>query len=398
VGKRGSEKVKILYLHQYFNTDKGSTRSYEIAKFLVSKNNKVTIITGNSIDSREGIKILSTKTKYKQEYGYLKRLLSFVHYMYKSFFIGAKEKEVDVVYASSTPLTIGLIGMLLAKVKRSEFVFEVRDLWPDIPIELGIIRHEWLKGILLKLESMIYSSADKIIVLSPGMKEDLLRKGVKREKIATVTNFADINYFSRIRSEDKEEALDKLGLKAKFICLYAGTLGFINNIDYILQLAEKTDDPDIVYLIVGDGKEKERLIQVKESKRLNNVIFLDQVSKKEAYLLMAVSHIGLCFVRDNEILDRNSQNKLFDFWAAGKPTLINYKGWQHEVMTKYDAGHGFEYSEESQMIEYVKAMKNDKRMYLKIQENIKRLTLNYEKTKLISKLERILSELVVNDH
>ncbi|WP_290370096.1 glycosyltransferase family 4 protein [Peribacillus sp. Bi134] len=321
-----------------------------------------------------------------------------MHYMYKSFFIGVREKEVDVVYASSTPLTIGLIGMLLAKVKRSEFVFEVRDLWPDIPIELGIIRHEWLKGILLKLESMIYSSADKIIVLSPGMKEDLLRKGVKREKIATVTNFADINYFSRIRSEDKEEALDKLGLKAKFICLYAGTLGFINNIDYILQLAEKTDDPDIVYLIVGDGKEKERLIQVKESKRLNNVIFLDQVSKKEAYLLMAVSHIGLCFVRDNEILDRNSQNKLFDFWAAGKPTLINYKGWQHEVMTKYDAGHGFEYSEESQMVEYVKAMKNDKRMYLKIQENIKRLTLNYEKTKLISKLERTLSELVVNDH
>ncbi|MCK1985225.1 MULTISPECIES: glycosyltransferase family 4 protein [Peribacillus] len=390
--------MKILYLHQYFNIDKGSTRSYEIAKFLVSKNNKVTIITGKSVDSREGIKIISTKTKYKQEYSYLKRLLSFVHYMYKSFFIGVKEKGVDVVYASSTPLTIGLIGMLLAKVKRSEFVFEVRDLWPDIPIELGIIRHGWLKRILLKLESMIYSSADKIIVLSPGMKEDLLRKGVKREKIATVTNFADINYFSLIRSEDKEEALDKLDLKAKFICLYAGTLGFINNIDYILQLAEKTDDPDIVYLIVGDGKEKERLIQVKESKKLNNVIFLDQVSKKEAYLLMAVSHIGLCFVRDHEILDRNSQNKLFDFWAAGKPTLINYKGWQHEVMTKYDAGHGFEYSERSKMIEYVKSMKSDNRMYLKIQENIERLTLNYEKTKLISKLERTLSELVDNDH
>nr|WP_245406237.1 MULTISPECIES: glycosyltransferase family 4 protein [unclassified Peribacillus] len=385
-------------MHQYFNIDKGSTRSYEIAKFLVSKNNKVTIITGKSVDSREGIKIISTKTKYKQEYSYLKRLLSFVHYMYKSFFIGVKEKGVDVVYASSTPLTIGLIGMLLAKVKRSEFVFEVRDLWPDIPIELGIIRHGWLKRILLKLESMIYSSADKIIVLSPGMKEDLLRKGVKREKIATVTNFADINYFSLIRSEDKEEALDKLDLKAKFICLYAGTLGFINNIDYILQLAEKTDDPDIVYLIVGDGKEKERLIQVKESKKLNNVIFLDQVSKKEAYLLMAVSHIGLCFVRDHEILDRNSQNKLFDFWAAGKPTLINYKGWQHEVMTKYDAGHGFEYSERSKMIEYVKSMKSDNRMYLKIQENIERLTLNYEKTKLISKLERTLSELVDNDH
>ncbi|MGE7684936.1 hypothetical protein [Peribacillus simplex] len=113
---------------------------------------------------------------------------------------------------------------------------------------------------------------------------------------------------------------------------------------------------------------------------------------------MAVSHIGLCFVRNHEILDRNSQNKLFDFWAAGKPTLINYKGWQHEVMTKYDAGHGFEYSELSKMREYVKSMKSDKQMYLKIQENIKKLTLNYEKTKLISKLERTLSELVVNNH
>ncbi|KWW20412.1 hypothetical protein AS888_18785 [Peribacillus simplex] len=390
--------MKILYLHQYFNTDKGSTRSYEIAKYMVSKNNKVTIITGNDTDSCAGIKIKTTKTKYKQEYGYGKRILSFIHYMYKSFFIGLKEKEVDVVFASSTPLTIGLIGMLLAKVKRCKFVFEVRDLWPDIPIEMGIIKNKGLKKILFALESMIYSAADKIIVLSPGMKEDLLSKGVKWEKIATITNFADINYFSRICSEDKEGALAKLGLKEKFICLYAGTLGFINHIDYILQLAEETDDPDIVYLIVGDGKEKERLIQVKESKKLNNVIFLDQVSKQEAYLLMAVSHIGLCFVRDHEILNRNSQNKLFDFWAAGKPTLINYKGWQHEVMTKYEAGHGFEYSEKSKMIEYVKSMKSDKRMYLKIQGNIERLALNYEKTRLIAKLERTLSELVDPNH
>ncbi|MCK1994830.1 glycosyltransferase family 4 protein [Peribacillus muralis] len=390
--------MKILYLHQYFNTNKGSTRSYEIAKYLVSKNNKVTIITGNDTDPCAGIKIKTTKTKYKQDFGYGKRILSFIHYMYKSFFIGLKEKEVDVVFASSTPLTIGLIGMLLAKVKRCKFVFEVRDLWPDIPIELGIIKNKWLKKVLFALESMIYAAADKIIVLSPGMKEDLLRKGVKREKISTITNFADINYFSHILSEDKEEALDKLGLKDKFICLYAGTLGFINNIDYILQIAEETDDPDIVYLIVGDGKEKERLIQVKESKQLTNVIFLDQVSKKEAYLFMSVSHMGLCFVRDHEILNRNSQNKLFDFWAAGKPTLINYKGWQHEVMTQYDAGHGFEYSERSKMIEYVKSMKSDKRMYLKIQGNIERLALNYEKTRLISKLERTLSELVDPNH
>nr|WP_282435784.1 glycosyltransferase family 4 protein [Peribacillus muralis] len=385
-------------MHQYFNTNKGSTRSYEIAKYLVSKNNKVTIITGNDTDPCAGIKIKTTKTKYKQDFGYGKRILSFIHYMYKSFFIGLKEKEVDVVFASSTPLTIGLIGMLLAKVKRCKFVFEVRDLWPDIPIELGIIKNKWLKKVLFALESMIYAAADKIIVLSPGMKEDLLRKGVKREKISTITNFADINYFSHILSEDKEEALDKLGLKDKFICLYAGTLGFINNIDYILQIAEETDDPDIVYLIVGDGKEKERLIQVKESKQLTNVIFLDQVSKKEAYLFMSVSHMGLCFVRDHEILNRNSQNKLFDFWAAGKPTLINYKGWQHEVMTQYDAGHGFEYSERSKMIEYVKSMKSDKRMYLKIQGNIERLALNYEKTRLISKLERTLSELVDPNH
>ncbi|WP_057914180.1 glycosyltransferase family 4 protein [Peribacillus muralis] len=390
--------MKILYLHQYFNTNKGSTRSYEIAKYLVSKNNKVTIITGNETDPCAGIKIKTTKTKYKQDFGYGKRILSFIHYMYKSFFIGLKEKEVDVVFASSTPLTIGLIGMLLAKVKRCKFVFEVRDVWPDIPIEMGIIKNKWLKKILFALESMIYAAADKIIVLSPGMKEDLLRKGVKREKISTITNFADINYFSRILSEDKEKALDKLGLKDKFICLYAGTLGFINNIDYILQLAEETDDPDIVYLIVGDGKEKERLIQVKESKKLTNVIFLDQVSKKEAYLLMSVSHMGLCFVRDHEILNRNSQNKLFDFWAAGKPTLINYKGWQDEVMTKYDAGHGFEYSERSKMIEYIKSMKSDKRMYLERLGNIERLTLNYEKTRLISKLERTLSELVDPNH
>ncbi|WP_433957054.1 glycosyltransferase family 4 protein [Cytobacillus horneckiae] len=382
--------MKILYLHQYFNTNKGSTRSYEIASHLVSRQHQVTMITGSDTETCDGMKIISTKTKYKQEHGYLQRLLSFIHYMYKSFFIGLKEKNIDVIYASSTPLTIGLIGLLLAKIKRCKFIFEVRDLWPDIPIELGIIRNYWLKKILFMLEKVIYIKADKIIVLSPGMKEDLLRKGVNQGKIFTVTNFADIDYFAEITPQQREEAVKKLGQEGKFICLYAGTLGFVNNIDYILNLAEQTEDPDIVYVIVGNGKEKERLVRIKQEKQLNNVIFLDQVPKKVAYAYMSICHVGMVIAHNYESLNRNSANKLFDFWGAGKPTLINYKGWQHGVMEKYMAGHGFEYNELLKMKDYVVTLKNNHRLYSNIVQNIKQLAQDYEKTKLVTLIETII--------
>ncbi|MBC2371799.1 glycosyltransferase family 4 protein [Listeria booriae] len=386
--------MKIVYIHQYFNTDKGSTRSYEIAKYLVRKGHQVTVITGNEFVSCDGIDIISTKTPYKQEYGYNRRVFSFLQFMLKSFVYAIREKNVDLIYASSTPLTIGLVGKWAAKLKRCRFVFEVRDLWPDVPIELGIIRNKWLIRLLNNMERGIYKQSDRIIALSSGMKDEIVAKGISENKIDVITNFADIELFQSINiAEQANMYVLYPELQNHFISLYAGTIGFVNHVEYILKLAQNTVDSRILYVIVGDGKEKPRLVKEAEQLGLTNVLFLDAVSKRDAMILMTMSDVGMCFVRPHPILDRNSQNKLFDFWAAGKPTLINYKGWQDEVMRYYEAGHGFDYENLDEMTAYIESICHHRDNYEQISTNTKALANCYKKETQLESLELILQNI-----
>ncbi|MBC2004944.1 glycosyltransferase family 4 protein [Listeria booriae] len=383
--------MKIVYIHQYFNKDKGSTRSYEVAKYLVTKGHQVTVITGNEVISCEGIDIVSTKTPYKQEYGYIRRLFSFLQFMLKSFIYVIREKDVDLIYATSTPLTVGLVGKWASKLKRCRFVFEVRDLWPDVPIELGIIRNKWLIRVLNNMEYGIYKQAGRIIALSSGMKDTIASKGIPEEKVKVITNFADIHQFETIKiTEHARMYMLYPELQNHFISLYAGTIGFVNHVEYILKLAQNTLDPRILYVIVGDGKEKPRLVKESEQLGLKNVLFLDSVSKRDAMILMTMSDVGMCFVRPNPILNRNSQNKLFDFWAAGKPTLINYKGWQDEAMRAYEAGHGFDYEELDEMTAYIESICHHRDNYEQLSMNTKALANCYKKETQLESLELIL--------
>ncbi|MDT0111454.1 glycosyltransferase family 4 protein [Listeria booriae] len=383
--------MKVVYLHQYFEKDKGGTRSYEIAKKLVSEGHQVTMITGNEVSSCEGITIISTKTPYRQEYGYIRRIFSFLIYMLKSLFYALREKDIDMVYATSTPLTVGLVGKWVANIKKCAFVFEVRDLWPDVPIQLGVIKNNFLIKILYRIESGIYNKADKIIALSEGMKMDIVQKGIHPDHIEVITNFADINRFKAISVTDQIQLYTKYPqLQNKFISLYAGTIGFVNHIDYILKLAENTTHDKILYVIVGDGKEKPKLMREAKLAKLTNVLFLDAVSKTEAHTLMTMSDVGMCFVRDKEILNRNSQNKLFDFWAAGKPTLINYKGWQDKVMREFKAGQGFDYENLDGLRLYLENLSTHKKNYKEVQQYVEQLAIQYKKEDLLDKLNDIL--------
>ncbi|MBA3925607.1 glycosyltransferase family 4 protein [Listeria rustica] len=392
--------MKIVYLHQYFNKDKGSTRSYEIAKHLVSEGHEVTMITGSDVESCDGIKIISTKTSYNQDFGYLKRIFSFLSFMMKSFIYALREKDVDIVYATSTPLTVGLVGKWVARFKRTKLVFEVRDVWPDVPIKLGIIQNKWMIRMLYRMEKSIYKKASTIIALSEGMKDDIVAKGIASEKIEVITNFADVNAFAEITEDEKAAIYAKYPrLEGQFVCLYAGTLGYVNHVEYVLEIARLTKAKHISFVIVGDGKEKAKLVQQAEAYGLRNVQFVDGVSKREAMAWMAVSDMGMCFVRDAEVLDRNSQNKLFDFWAAGKQTLINYHGWQDRVLQKHAAGQGFEYSEKARMAAHVEAMSLNEEICDKVSTNISLLAKKYQKETQIAQLEvhlkNVLGETVV---
>ncbi|MEH6962214.1 glycosyltransferase family 4 protein [Priestia megaterium] len=371
--------MNILYIHQYFQINSGGTRSYEFSQYLTKKGHNVTVLTGANIDTREkiNINIVSTNTKYGQNFSFYKRIKSFLHFMFKSVKLGIKQRETDIVFATSTPLTVGVTGLLISKVLKKKFVFEVRDVWPDVPIELGFIKNKLVVKILKRLEKYIYRNADHIIVLSSGMEENLLKKGIKKEKISVIPNLANNNVLDAL-TINKMEIVEKYpALKDKFICIHHGTMGFVNGLDHILKVAKESKDKEILYLLVGEGNQKEKLIEEKNKYNLENVLIIDGMSKVEVFKLLKFSHIGIMSVSKYKILEDNSANKFFDFLAAGKPVLLNYKGWQDEILRENNSGKGFQNDDVKSYYKYIKELKDNKNLYDKTCANSKKLALNY---------------------
>ncbi|MGL5479581.1 MAG: glycosyltransferase family 4 protein [Clostridium sp.] len=386
--------MRIVYLHQYFktNSDNGGTRSYEFAKHLVLKGHEVFLITGEEINQCEidGIKIISTATKYNNNLGKFDRIKAFLRYALKSSFIGMKLKNIDLIYATSTPLSVGIPGIILSLFKRARFIFEVRDVWPDIPIELGYLNNFAIVKIVRVFEKFIYGRADKIVVLSDGMRDNLLKKSVKEDKIEVITNLANINLFNDI-SIEKSILLKKFGIESdKFVCIHPGTMGVVNDLGFILRVAEETlkVDKDITFILIGEGKEKEKLIKYQKERNLSNVYIKDGLPKKEIVKIIKSCNLGIMCVADFKILEDNSANKFFDFLAAGLPIFINYEGWQAKALKSHNAGYSFKYKEHEEMAKKIIDLKERKISFES--EKIKKLAEKYSLELNVNKLSMII--------
>lgn len=344
--------MHILYLHQHFALPSGSTgtRSYEFAKRWVQAGHQVTVITGHydiggleytrQTQTIDGIKVLIAGTQYSNKMSFLKRVFSFLSFILFSFIAGLKQKEVDIVFATSTPLTIGIPAILLKWFKKKPFVFEVRDEWPRIPVEMGFIKNKVLVKFLYWLERFIYKQSSGIIALSPGMAEGV-KESIKNinKKIEIVSNCSDIDRFSPaidaglIRKEN--------GWENKFILLHFGAMGRANGLEFLINAASMLKQKeDIQFVVIGDGSEKNRLIERAKKLSLNNIEFLGSIPKNRLPQFVAAADVSLVIFADYPILEHNSANKFFDSLAAGKPVLLNYSGWQREVIEKANAGFG----------------------------------------------------------
>lgn len=386
--------MNLTYFHQYFKVNSGGTRSYEFSKHLVENGNKVTMITGNDIPMKyiDGIKIESTKTKYQQNFSFYRRIFAFIHFMIKSTIIGLKQKDTDIIYATSTPLTIGIPALIVSKLKRKKYIFEVRDVWPDIPIELGYINSKLLQKLLIWLEKTIYKNASHIVVLSPGMKENLVKKGVEKEKITIITNLSMNNQY------DSVSEIERMKYKDKLLCIHPGTMGVVNGLNFILDLAEKYPDKDILYLLIGEGNQKEELKNRIRKNNIKNVIIKDSMPKNEIIKQIKQADVGLMIVEDYKILRDNSANKFFDFLAAGLPVIINYGGWQKDVLEKGNAGRGFDYEDKEGFYNYLIKLKNNRDTREELGFNAKKLAIDeYDSQFLSEKFEKLLLKVIKDE-
>lgn len=335
--------MKILILHQHFKSPQsgGAIRSYYLAKALVEKGNRVVVITGHGgeykKETAEGFEVHYLPIPYDNRFGFYARGKSFIQYLSKSVNLAGQFKDFDCCYAISVPLTIGIAAMRIKSRYRIPFIFEVGDLWPDAPIQLGFINNFFLKQFLFGLEKRIYKNAQSIVALSPAIKSAIEKK-VPGKSIAMVPNMADTDFY---KPESKDPSLEKkYGVEQKFVVSYIGALGHANGLDYFLDCARNSQKANLPvhFLLCGDGAMLPHLESTSKKLQLQNfsiVPFKDREGVKE---VMNVTDASFICYKSVAILETGSPNKFFDALAAGKMIIINFGGWIKKEIEENNCG------------------------------------------------------------
>jgi glycosyltransferase involved in cell wall biosynthesis len=389
--------MRIIYVHQYFKTPEegGAVRSYHLAKGLVRAGHDVELITtGNNptYDQRwiDGIKVHYLPVKYDQKFIYLKRIWAFLDFVKKSKLLLKKLKRPDLLYISSTPLTTGLIGLWAKNKMAIPYVFEVRDLWPKAPIEVGAIRNPLLIRYLQQLEARIYQNAMSLVALSPGIANHL-RTISPQSTLHLLPNFSDLEQFQPMPKSDT--LLKKYGLEETFTIAYTGALGKVNAVEELIDLAELAfqRNKNWQFLIMGTGSHREYLAQIAQEKGLENVIFIPFGNKASVNEVLSLADFAWISFAHLPVLKTNSPNKFFDAIAAGKPVIINHKGWVYDLMKANHLGISCLPSKLDKAFAQLEELADNPEKILKMGGNSRRLATNYFSKELtISRLVYVL--------
>lgn len=357
--------MHILYLHQYFNTPEegGGTRSYEFARKLVALGHKVTMITSsNRIDNTrkmiEGINVIYLKVPYSNYMSFKRRLLSFISFGIRAIMTGIRIKDCDLVFATSTPLTIAIPGIALSFIKRIPMIFEVRDLWPEVPIQMGVIKSKLLINILRWFERFTYKYSKHIIALSPGMVKGVIDTGIEEKKVTMIPNFCNTEFFKPGELDDR--LLKDLPKEYNPIISYAGAISYANKVELIIDTAEKLQkmNEKVFFVIAGEGKLKPELEKISINKKLKNVIFLGKINKHEVLELYRRSLASLVLFKKLPVLTTNSPNKFFDAISTGKPIITNMGGWIGKLVENYKIGFSLENDNSQAIVEAIEILTN----------------------------------------
>lgn len=349
--------MKILYLHQYFKfpIESGGTRSYDLANGFLKLGYKIDIISLTSDPKfktkkrwnkiqKDALVVHYIFLPYANEMSYTRRSIVFIKFLWFST-IKILSMKCDLVLATSTPLTIGIPALIKKWIQKTPFIFETRDIWPETVIAIGAINNVIIQKVLFLLEGLIYKNASAIVPLSIDMKRSIISRfpWLDHKPIDVIENISEIDRFQKGYDKNLSVLTREIGFKPKFTILYAGTFGKVNGINYVIKLAYKliNINPEIIFVLVGEGVEKKSIImEARDKKVLNkNVYILDSVSKSDLPQLYFECDMGSSFVINVKELWANSANKFFDTLASGKPILINYEGWQKDEINQQNIGY-----------------------------------------------------------
>jgi len=404
--------MHILYIHQYFATPLGctGTRSYEFARRWVAKGHKVTMLTSTAQLTNqdlavakgwllkrftiEGIDVLALAIPYRQQMGSLRRGLSFFAFLVLSSLLILFLRKFDVVYASSTPLTVGIPALAARWFRRKKFVFEVRDQWPESVVEVGVIKNRFLIRILLWLERLIYKNTSAIITVSDGMAEGIREVAGQNKPIYVVPNGADLDLFSP--DVDGSSFRRENGWDNKLVLVHAGAMGWANNLEFIIEVAAKLKNhSDILFVLVGQGSQKTKLENMVSRLGLENVEIRPPVTKKQLAIIYSAADIVMAtFAKFAFIEKYASLNKFYDGISAGKPVLLNYSGWQRKLLEDNFAGFGCSLCDVDEFVEKVLYLNSHRDKLIAIGQNARRIAEEkFDRDKLAAKTLDVISSI-----
>lgn len=344
--------MRIIYIDQYFKNRAmiGGSRSYEMARRLCQRGHEVNLLTSDTtgksgkgwrMTEEDGVRVHWISIPYRNSMPARERFKAFFGFAWQTARYGGRF-QADVVFASSTPLTVALPAVRLKRKLAVPMVFEVRDLWPEVPIAMGALRHPLARAAGRWLERFAYRHATRVVALSPGMKDGVCRAGYPADRVSVIPNSADTDLFRVPAERGREWRRQHPEIGDRPMVLYAGTLGRVNGVDWLVRLAAETAklDPRICYVIVGQGGEAGR---VREEAMhwgvLDRQVFLfPPVPKSAVPALLSACSLSASVVINLPELWNNSANKFFDSLAAERPILINHLGWQADLLSESGAG------------------------------------------------------------
>jgi len=351
--------MRVLYFHQYFCTPAGNSgiRSYGMAKQLLANGHHVTMVFAESPRLKspladvpyvngvrrgqfEGIDLIEFNIQYSNKFSLLKRAMIFLQFSFKSIRLVFTE-QYDLVYATTTPLTAGIPGIIMKFFgKKKPFVFEVRDLWPELPKAMGVIKNKAVLWALGVLEYYSYNKADACVALSPGIAEGIKKRLKKDKPVYLIPNGCDLQIFK----PGKQPRTIIPGISEDdFVAVFTGAHGFANGLDNALNAAEylqtKTTHRHIKFVFIGDGVLKAKLKETAAKKGLSNCVFINPVPKLELAKYLEAADCGLMLLANiPAFYYGTSPNKFFDYIAMGMPILNNYPGWLAEMINTHELG------------------------------------------------------------
>jgi len=350
--------MNILYLCQVFEvgTDAGSERHFFFCKYAVNEGHNVTAVTSN-VDYKnacvkirehsgtirrniEGVDIYYVYSYANFRGSFLKRFFYYLTYFVSTVVQSVKLKKVDVIYAVSTPLTVGILGYIISKLRGIPFVFEVTDVWPDAPVACGVVKNKALIRLAHWAEMFCYNKAVHVVGLTRGICDNIIAKGIDSDKVSLITNGVDFTLFHSAENDrNRKEIRSKYGFGDRFVAMYMGAHGAYNSLGTIIDAAiDLKNDPRFLFVFVGDGDEKSKLQKKVAENGLLNVLFLNPVPRVKSVSLLSSADCFLLPNRKGIFFEGNLPNKLFDFLASARPVVVAGAGETAELVMAAKCG------------------------------------------------------------